>query len=464
MLFNVFDWEKSRNIKIDIDELVAKISAFNIKENSHLETAKCFAVMARTELARKIKIYGGNGCDKNKGCEICTEPGHCLEYGIPNIDIPVMKISSTIKQATKDTNNKIITFEGKPIKPYFHYRCGGSTENSENVIGNKITYLRKVFCKYCNEADDKDKEKFFTLEELERLLNIKIDKPKNEYYNINGIFEKIEVDEEGRIKSIKIGGKIFKGTEIMNILNLNSTRFNYMPIRFLISCIGKGHGLGLCLIGSEKMAEIGMGYKDILDYYYTGIKLEEIQLPESDKPLKGQIIVLDAASGLGDLNEAKSVTGLREGEVNLLIALELEKLLLENGAEVFLTRQDEKHIILSERVELANSRKPDFFISIGQNTFQNETASGTEIYHYREDKEGKKLSNMIMEEVSKELESNRRGVREVEFYLLREVRCSAILIELLYMTNPKDEKKLADPSMHKKAAESIYRAIKRYYE
>ena len=71
---------------------------------------------------------------------------------------------------------------------------------------------------------------------------------------------------------------------------------------------------------------------------------------------------------------------------------------------------------------------------------------------------------MIMEEVSKELESNRRGVREVEFYLLREVRCSAILIELLYMTNPKDEKKLADPSMHKKAAESIYRAIKRYYE
>ncbi len=464
MQFNVFAWEKSKRIEIDINQLAARICAFNIRDSFHVETAKCFAIMARTELARKMKIYGDNGCSKYKNCEICTEPGHCLEYGIPNIDIPYERISKRTKEAVEMTKNKIITFEGKPIKPYFHYRCGGSTENSENVIGNKITYIRKVFCKYCGEAEDFDKDKFFTLEELEKLLNVKIEKSKNEYYNINGIFEKIEVDEEGRIRSLRIGGKSFKGTEIADKLKLNSTRFNYMPVRFLISCIGKGHGLGLCLIGSEKMASQGMGYEDILNYYYTGIKLEEMQLPEADKPLKGKRIVLDAASGIGDKYEGKSRSGLKEGKVNLLITQELGNILAEKGAEVYYTREDENHVILSKRVELANSHKPDLFISIKQNTFQNETASGTEIYYYKEDKEGKKLGEIMMEEITKELNSNKRGVREGEIFILRESRCSAVLIELLYLTSPKDERKLADAEVYKKSGEAISRAISRFYD
>ncbi len=464
MMFNVYDPEKSKTVKMDMNELAARIAAFNIRGNSHFETAKCFVIMARTELARKAKTYGGNGCEMKKECDICTKPGHCLEYGIPNIDIPYEKIPIGIRKAAEETKNKIITFEGKPIKPYFHYRCGGATENSENVIGNKITYIRKVFCMYCSDADDADKDKYFTLEELEKLLNIRIENPKNEYYNINGIFEKIDVDEEGRIRSIKIGGKVFKGTEITERLHLNSTRFNYMPVRFLISCIGKGHGLGLCMIGSERMAGLGKSYEEILNYYYTGIEIEEVQLPEADKPLKGQIIVLDAASGKGDKSEAISKTGLREGHINLLIAEELKRLLTGKDAIVYLTRQDENHVILSKRVELTNDKRPDIFISICQNTFQNETASGTEIYHYREDKVGRKLSNLIMEEITKELDSNNRGIKEAEFYILREVRCSAVLIEVLYLTNPIDEKKLRDFQMLKKVAQAIYNAIIRYYK
>lgn len=461
MLYSVFDWEKSLIMRMDINELAARIAAFNIRENSCLETAKCFAIMARTELARKTKLYNGSGCNLRKGSDICTKPGHCLEFGIPNIYTPYDKMPQSIRQATEETKNKIITFGGKPIKPYFHLRCGGTTENSENVLGNKITYLRKVYCSYCADIEDEEKDKYFTLEELEQLLNIKIVKPKDEYSSFNGIFEKIEVDEDGRIRSVKIGGKNFKGTEIADKLYLNSTRFNYMPVKFLITCIGKGHGLGLCYSGSEEMAKAGMKYEEILNYYYTGIDIEEMRRP--DRPLNGQIVVLDAASGRGDKNESKSMTGFAEGPVNLSIVLELKELLKENGAVVYLTRETEHNVILLKRVELTNEKKPDFFISIGQNTFQNDTASGTEIYHYREDKAGKKLSEYIMEEVTKELNCNDRGVREAEFYLLREVRCSATFIELLYITNPVDEGKLKSPLMHKKAARAIYRAVIRYY-
>ena len=454
MKLNVYDYKDLCGKEIFMDALVARICAFNIEEGSHYEVIKSFAIIARTELARKLKVYGGDGCNKHKGYHICTEPGHCLDYGLPNVEVPEI-----VGKAVKETDKLIITFGGKPIKPYFHYRCGGATENSENVIGNRITYIRKVLCEYCGDIEDEGKDKFFTLGELESLLGINIDRLKDEYYNIDGIFQDINIDNEGRIKTIKIGGKTFKGTEIMNILDLNSTRFNYMPVKFLISCIGKGHGLGLCFVGAEKMASQGKSYRDILNYYYTGIKLEEIKLIEEGKPLKGQTIVLDAASGLGDSNEGVAQGGLREGEVNLAIVLKLKEYLEEEGAKVFLTREDENHLILSDRLNLANTKQATLFISIGQNTFVNETASGTEVYYYKEDKAGKKYANLIHQEITKALDSRPRGTRVADYFLLREVRASSIIIELLYITNPEDEKKLLNPENHKRVAKAICKAL-----
>ncbi|HCJ57768.1 MAG TPA: hypothetical protein DHV55_10730, partial [Clostridiaceae bacterium] len=91
--------------------MIGRMAAFNIKEISHQEAAKCFAIIARTELARRLNIYGGSGCEKHKGCELCTEPGHCLELGLPKISS-----SERVRAAVRDTGNLIITFDGKPIK------------------------------------------------------------------------------------------------------------------------------------------------------------------------------------------------------------------------------------------------------------------------------------------------------------------------------------------------------------
>lgn len=458
MLCNIYDWDNSKTISMPIEQLISLMTAINVKETFHLETIKCFAIIARTQLARKLSTYGGNGCEKHKGHIICTEPGHCLELGLPKIEI-----GQNVIQAVKETENLIITFDDKPIKPYYHYRCGGSTENSENVIGSRITYLRKVFCDFCKGIEDEGKDKFYTIEDLERLLNVKIEKPKDVYYNIRGIFENIEIDEQGRVKSIYVGGKAFKGTEVMEKLGLNSTRFNYMPVKFLISCIGTGHGLGLCITGAEEMAKRGMSFRDILNYYYTGIKIENMELPEEDKPLKGKVIVLDPASGEGDIYEGKGINNLREGEINLSIALEIKKLLKEKGAKVYLTRQGKENVHLSDRAHIANSLRPDFVLIIGQSTFQNQSASGTEAYYYREDKDAEKLGKKILEEVCKSLESRNRGLRVADFYMLKEVKCSTLQLNLLYLTNPVDAEKLADLVGRRKAAEAIAHAIIRYY-
>ena len=431
----------------EFEELVASITSVNLTEDYGFETIKAFTIMVRTELARKLNIYGGTGCSKHKGCDLCDEPDHCIIFNFED-----NSVEDIYKQAACRTKGTIITFDGKPIKPFFHYRCGGATENSENVLGSKITYLRRVLCSYCRAIPDQNSEKQFTVEELEQILNTRIVKPDNIYNSILGMFEDIDVDDQGRVRSIKIGNKLFKGNELMELLQLNSTRFNYTPIKFLFKTIGMGHGLGLCLCGANEMALIGRSCEEILSYYYTGIKLEAMEIAEDGKPLKGRKFVLDSGCGDEDGND-----------INLDIVLNLARLLQNDGATVKLTREDNRNVALSDRAAISNAEKPDFFISIIQNSFASPGVSGTEIYHFRGDKESEKISKLIIDYVSDALSSKNRGVRTAEFYLLREVRASAIILQLLYITNPKDAEKLADPAMRLKAVEAIHNAILKYY-
>ena len=450
MLFKVYDCEKELSYDMELDELTARITSFNTAEGHEVEYLKALAVMARTELARKTFIYNGKGCERHRGCNICTEPGHCLEYGLADTEIP-----KGVYDAVASTDRIIMLFEGRPIKPFFHYRCGGATENSENVLGNRITYLRRVLCSFCKDNTDNDSDRYFTVTELEELLKTRLKKPEGIYCNIKGMFEDVEVDEQGKISRIKIGTKSFRGIEVRELLKLNSTRFDYIPVKFLIKCIGTGHGLGLCQCGANSMARSGMSYQEILKYYYTGIRFEQMEVPDSERPLKGVRIVLDAARGGEDCDE---------GNANLDIVLKLKSLLEGQGAEVYLTRSSDEEMVLSDRAAISNDKRPDLFLSIGQNCFSNPTASGTEIYYYRGDSQGEKLSKLIMENVSGSLGLKNRGVRMADFYLLREIKASSVIIQLLYTSKPQDKELLCNQSFRESAAAAIFKGIGAYYE
>lgn len=459
MLFKVYDSQTNLPYENELEELVARIVACNTGNSPEPELLKTFAVMARTELARKTFIYGGKGCESHSDCDLCTEPGHCLEYGLPD-----MTVAPVVYEAVRATVNKIILFDGRPIKPYFHYRCGGATENSENITGNRITYLRRVLCSFCKDAEDINSEKLFTVPELEAFLKTRFKKPDGVYYNIQGMFEDIEVDEQGKVNMVKIGSKTYKGVEIMELLKLSSTRFNYIPVKFLIKCIGTGHGLGLCQCGAAEMAKRGNTFEEILKYYYTGIKIEDMELPDAEKPLKGVRLVLDAAFGGENCEDSRGSSGLREKDVNLDIVLKLKALLVHDGAEVQLTRDKDAGVTMSDRAMISNTARPEFFLSVGQNSFMNSSASGTEVYYYRGDTAGEKLAKLILEIVCSNLNSKNRGPRTADFYLLREVKASSIILQLLYISNPQDEERLNSEAFRQSAAEAIYQAICAYYK
>ncbi|WP_053954792.1 N-acetylmuramoyl-L-alanine amidase family protein [Inediibacterium massiliense] len=226
---------------------------------------------------------------------------------------------------------------------------------------------------------------------------------------------------------------------------------------------GKGEGLGLCQYGANSMAKSGKSAEEILKYYFTGVEIKNFDKPSINKPLTGRIIVLDPGHGGINTEDVYGPTGLREKDVNLCISLKLAQKLRGLGAKVYETRKEDVYVPLGKRAKLAEEVRPDFFISIHQNSFLNSNISGSEVYHYRGDEEGEILGNLILEEIHKKVGLIKRGTKIAEFYLLREVKSSVLHIEVGFITNPEEEKKLREEKTQDKIAEAMATGLIRFY-
>lgn len=468
VVIKVYDSKNKKLINMNIDELIPLMVAAQIDIDFNLEVIKVQCIIARTILIRKSKTFGGKGCSLYPEADFCLD-GHCGKImGLEDLKSKwkdkFQENFEKIKRAERETKKLIITFNNKVIDPEYHSTCGGATENSENVKNHKVVYLRKVLCDRCEESPYWQNEKDITMKEIEEKLGINFNKlSAMKGPRIEGVIEEIERDEEGRICKIKIGDKIFKGTEIMENLGLNSTRFGWSPVIMRFQTIGKGHGLGLCQYGANKMAKEGKSLEEIIRYYYTGVDIKKYEKPTKDKPLNNRILVIDPGHG-GEKNPGIiGAKGLMEKDVNLQIAEVLKEILQNSGAKVKVTREEDIYVPLSKRARIANENRPDFFISIHMNSFTNPSISGTEVYHYRGDKQGEILASFIIRKMTQELKTINKGVKTADFYLLKSVTTSAVHLEVAYLSNPQEEKKLTDKKYIEKIAKSIADGIKEYY-
>ncbi|MBU5676080.1 N-acetylmuramoyl-L-alanine amidase [Alkaliphilus sp. MSJ-5] len=464
---NIYDKKADKIVINELEELVKQLVAWSIPLNFHIEALKCQSIIMRTKLVRQMRAYGGCGVSQQKEADILMENfvgviplerykeiwGRDYEDYVKKIEAAVM-----------ETKGSVLLFNNKPIDARAHLVCGGSTENSENVEGNVVQYLRKVLCNHCQNSPYSLNYKDIPIEEVENKLGVKLTNDEVlKDTTIDNIIDDVLRDEQNRVTKIKIGGKEFKGKEVMDILNINSTRFGWRPQIMRFFTIGKGDGLGLCQYGANNMACEGSSAEEILKYYYTGIEIKKIQNPCINMPLKGKLVVIDPAHGGEDSDDHVGSQGLREKDVNLSIALHLEKELQSLGAEVYLTRREDIVVHLNDRAQMANSIAPHFFISIHQNYFNHPSKSGTEIYYFRGDTVAKELAREIMTALTEEIETLDKGIKPADFFLLREVIVSSIHVEVAYISNFAEEKMLMDDSFRKRAAKSIAKGFVNFY-
>lgn len=156
-----------------------------------------------------------------------------------------------------------------------------------------------------------------------------------------------------------------------------------------------------------------------------------------------------------------------EKDINLDIALKLEKLLKEAGYKVVMTRDDDTYPNLSDRVQVAERNQADAFVSIHQNAVENSTTiSGMEIY-CNEDSDSKSpdLANAIFDSVLEKTGAKSLGVvTDSDFVVVENNTRPACLIETGFLTTPSEREKLLDDDYQEKIAEGILEGLNVFFE
>lgn len=194
------------------------------------------------------------------------------------------------------------------------------------------------------------------------------------------------------------------------------------------------------------------------------IEAEELILTEQETQ-KPPVVMLDAGHG----GEDGGCIGapVPEKEVNLEIAL-LVKTKLENlGYQVLMTRDTDTYMAKEDRVELANRLKPDIFVSIHQNDYEDTSISGIETWYDASDtaRNSKRLAQLVQQETQKSTNALERGLQDgKELCVTGKTQMPACLVETGFLSNPEESVLLLDAAYQEKIADGIVSGIVLYFE
>lgn len=445
IFIEVYLRDSNELIKIDIDEaLVYELAALDIlKDNYHLEVIKAITVLKRSQLVKEIK---------NSKYAAPSKENIVLDRSY--YDALNAEDKGIIDQVVAATKGIVAVSGNKTVDTFITECCGGGTSNSEDVLGYRINYLRRVLCKHCSQSNTNKK---VSIGDYAKDLNFKGLVFKD---NMDGIFNETLRDETGRIINISFLDNKLSGEEFAKLFGMESNRIYFMEDSVILKAIGKGIGLGICLEGANNMAGAGLSFMEIIEYYYTGVTFENLDEYGLLKTLGDKKIIIDP--GHGGIDKGNIYEGIAEKDVNLKIALKLKDRLKDKGTTVILTRYDDINIPLGDRVNIINRERPELFISIHQNYFASPGINGVECYCYMRDEEALKIGNIITREISSKIGVKDRGTRMGDYFLLRECKVSGVMVECMYLSGCMDRERYNEDN-YNNIADAIYRSICIHY-
>lgn len=175
-------------------------------------------------------------------------------------------------------------------------------------------------------------------------------------------------------------------------------------------------------------------------------------------------ISIDPGHGIETAGKRSFDGLLLEHEFNLDVAHRLKKYLELAGIKVVMTRDDEHDVSLAERCRIANAAKADIFISIHANAFGTtwNDARGWEAYVWKKGAQAEKIAEAIRSESIPLLGLNDRGVKEADFYVLKNTTMPAVLIEHGFYTNKEECALLKTSNFREKCAVADAKGILKY--
>ena len=180
-------------------------------------------------------------------------------------------------------------------------------------------------------------------------------------------------------------------------------------------------------------------------------------------------IYIDQGHNLNPPNTGAEGNGYREQDITYEVGIRLAQLLRQNGNfDVRLSRPTRQTQLgfsnassLRERVDDANNWGADYFISIHTHASVQSSANGTEVLVYRIPSTSAALADDVLTSLVELTGLANRGVKERPgLYVLRKTTMPAILVEMGFISNPRDASQMAqNPGLF---ARGIYNGILNY--
>lgn len=178
---------------------------------------------------------------------------------------------------------------------------------------------------------------------------------------------------------------------------------------------------------------------------------------------KTPLVVIDP--GHGGEDEGCSRDGILEKDVNLSLALLLSSKLQQMGIDTELTRENDRtQLSLEERVQFAEDRNADIYISIHQNACEESSAEGIETWYCPGNEDSLRLAKLVnMGALEKTGAKERELVESSELYVIRENSVPSCLIETSFLSNKREREAISDPAYCDKLASGIAWGIQHYF-
>lgn len=264
--------ESKEIITLSADEYIFGVLAAEMPALYHEEALKAQAVAAFSFALRKkaeINTLDYDISDDHTVHQAFISEEEMREKWGENADEYMKKLRAVISEVS----GLVLTYEGETALTVYHSVSAGETESAENVWGQAIPYLVSVDSSADVLAKNYIKTFEFTAEDLtEKLKGLCSCEGDSAKW-----FGSKKTTPSGTVISIEICNTEISGAKLREALGLTSAVFEVKlsDDKFIFTCKGYGHGVGMSQHGANAMAKLGSDFGEILYHYYPDCTLEK---------------------------------------------------------------------------------------------------------------------------------------------------------------------------------------------
>ena len=267
----VFMHETGEKKTMKMEEYIAGVVAGEMKSEWPVEALAAQAIIARTFTVEAMETKGGV---PERGTQASTDIKEFQAYN-------AKAVNDNVKKAVEMTRGMIMTYQGKPIKGWFHASAGGITATAKEGLNYREAepaYIQSVQSPDDLAPDDvKNWTIVFPKEDVISAM-AKIGKKVNDISSL----EIAQKGPSGRATVLMLNKEVeVSGPELR--VALDSTKLKSMLLDKIevseenVTFTGKGygHGVGMSQWGANRMAKDGKKPEEIVTYYFKDVKVEK---------------------------------------------------------------------------------------------------------------------------------------------------------------------------------------------